>query len=76
MLKVSASAVALTIGLLLASVITAAQADPVPQVAQMNRALYPSIKIAGYPYVPRHAAPGAVLKAVPVAQMNRASYRK
>jgi hypothetical protein len=78
MLKLSASAIALIIGLLLASVITAAQADPAQPVAQMNRALYPTLKVAGNPYVPAHSArkprSAADRALVPVAQMNRALY--
>lgn len=56
MLKLSASAIALTLGLLLASAIMAAQTALADPHAQMNRALYPSLKVAGHPYVPPHSA--------------------
>ncbi|MCB2124456.1 MAG: hypothetical protein H6897_02820 [Rhodobacteraceae bacterium] len=78
MLKLSASAVALTLGLLLASAIMAAQTARAEPQAQMNRALYPTMKVAGHPYVPIHSArkptPKHTPKVVPVAQMNRGSY--
>lgn len=80
MLKLSASAVALTLGLLLASAIMAAQTARADPHAQMNRALYPTLKVAGHPYVPIHSArkPRArhAPAVAPVAQMNRASYRR
>jgi hypothetical protein len=78
MLKLSASAVALTLGLLLASAIMAAQTARAEPHAQMNRALYPTLKVAGHPYVPIHSArkprPRHAPAVVPVAQMNRAGY--
>lgn len=78
MLKLSASAIALTLGLLLASAITAAQSARAEPHAQMNRALYPTLKVAGHPYVPIHSArkphPKHAATVVPVAQMNRRSY--
>lgn len=67
MLKLSASAIVVTAGLLLASAIMAAQAARSEPSAQMNRALYAS----------RTAAPGMSVHAGrPVAQMNRTSYRR
>ena len=80
MLKLSASAVALTLGLLLASAIMAAQTARADPHAQMNRALYPTLKVAGHPHVPIHSArkprPKHALAVAPFAQMNRASYQR
>lgn len=57
MLKLSAMAVASTLGLLLASAITAAQTErPVPH-AQMNRPLYPTLLAPRLSAGPDHRAP-------------------
>lgn len=84
-LHVAASSVALTLGLLLASFLMAAEAEPAQPSAQMNRPLYhpratPPDTRAARAYVPRtyvpHDAPAYVLPAPPVAQMNRPGYRR
>jgi len=66
MLKLSASAIVLTLGLLVASAIMAAQtARPEPH-AQMNRALYAALGVAGAP-VARSAPTGEVAMRTPEA---------
>ncbi len=84
-LHVAASSVALTVGLLLASLLMAAEGEPAQPSAQMNRQLYhsratPSADLAARAtvprtYVPSHT-PAYILPVPPVAQMNRAHYRR
>lgn len=52
MLKLSATAIALTIGLLLTSAIMAAQTEPPRPHAQMNRPLYPTLLAPGRSHGP------------------------
>ncbi|WP_347310333.1 hypothetical protein [Defluviimonas sp. SAOS-178_SWC] len=82
---VAASSVALTLGLLLASLLMAAEGEPAQTSAQMNRPLYhpraaPAADLSARASVPRTYVPGntqAYFLTVPsVAQMNRARYRR
>ncbi len=85
-LHVAASSVALTLGLLLASLLMAAEGEPAQPSAQMNRPLYhphsaPPEALAARPSVPRTYVPGQTPAYVlpsspPVAQMNRTRYRR
>lgn len=84
-LHVAASSVALTLGLLLASLLMAAEGEPAQPSAQMNRPLYhprtaPSDPFAAHASVPRTyvppQTPAYVNPVRPVAQMNRAGYRR
>ncbi len=76
MFQVSAAAVALTTGLLLASFILAAQADEAAPSAQMNRSLYIK-KAAPEPVAQMQRRPVRKPAALPAvsAQMNRSLYR-
>jgi hypothetical protein len=76
MFQVSAAAVALCTGLLLASFIMAAQADEPTPSAQMNRALYLK-KSAPAPVAQMQRRPARKPATLPVAsaQMNRSLYR-
>lgn len=86
LLHVAASSVALTLGLLLASLLMAAEGEPSQPSAQMNRQHYapraaPSGGAGARASVPRTYVPGQTAAylpppAAPVAQMNRARYRR
>ncbi|WP_413874857.1 hypothetical protein [Albidovulum sp.] len=79
MLKISAFAVALTIGLVLTSAITAAQTEVSRPHAQMNRPLYETLLGRGRGHGPesryhrlRCAAPSAAPSAAPAAAQSPA----
>ena len=85
-LHVAASSVALTLGLLLASLLMAAEGEPAQPSAQMNRQHYapraaPSDGAEARANVPRTYVPSQtpaylLPPPAPVAQMNRAGYRR
>lgn len=74
MLKLSVAAAALALGLILASAITAAQAEEKMPHAQMNRALYPTLKVESPPRVPANPARLLASAPKPHAHMNRPLY--
>lgn len=85
LLHVTASAVALTLGLLLASLLMAAEGEPAQPSAQMNRTTYhpraaPAPDATARATVPRtyvpDQSPAYILPPPLVAQMNRARYRR
>lgn len=71
---VAAGAIALTSGLLIASVLLATENAEAAPSAQMNRAAYDTIYVPRH--VPRHTARKVAAARPATAQMNRAAYWK